>query len=60
MIKDDIINPSNAVLYLRLALHSISIRIPSPNSAPPNIVLTNLCFLKHMKSKKNKRQSSEI
>lgn len=29
-------------LYLRLAIHSISTRIPSPNSAPPNVVLAGL------------------
>ena len=33
---------TNMGLYLRLAIHSISTRIPSPSSAPPNVVLAGL------------------
>jgi len=33
---------TNMGLYLRLAIHSISNKIPSPSSAPPNVVLAGL------------------
>ena len=46
-VNPQIKNPMNVGLHFSLAMHSISTRIPSPNSAPPNVVLAGLWLSKY-------------